>query len=329
MGTSKRALTERAEEIGQEDDDIPLTQPSHDSTSPSRAPSIYAASELQAPLRTQDPTLVKGTGGPPEASATNRDVSTLAPVKQNPPALTRPQRWAATASLNLDIITYALLFICVGLPVYYAAGYAMPAQLSLNIIFYLLALRIPPKYKTFLHPVLVSSALTILGVWILALVRQNTLNDALHAYTTGNKYTQLWDQTHNLSAPGAGDVFGSVLDVSIVALGLPMFQYRNELRARFLTIVIPNISLSVGSLLGYPALCYAIGISAPRSLAFASRSLTLALATPATTNLHGDLYTIAPLCIFSGIVGVIVGPWALDALKIPQGQSIGPALRTY
>ena len=115
-------------------------------------------------------------------------------------------------------------------------------------------------------------------------------------------------------------MFGSVLDVSIVALGLPMFRYRNELKARFMTIIIPNVVVSIGSLFAYPIFCYHIGISAPRGLAFASRSLTLALATPATKNLGGDSFTIAPLCIFSGIAGVVVGPLGLNLLKIPKGN---------
>jgi len=58
-------------------------------------------------------------------------------------------------------------------------------------------------------------------------------------------------------------------------------------------IVLPNVALSIGSLFGYPALCYAIGVSSTRSIAFSARSLTLALATPAVKNLGGDLNTVS------------------------------------
>ena len=226
-------------------------------------------------------------------------------------------------TVNLDMLTYSVLFIFIGIPIYYAVNYAMPIQLSMNVIFYFLALRIPPPYKTYLHPVLVSSALTILGVWILALSHNSTLDAGLKAYTTSSKYTQLWDSASSgspLPPPGAGDLFGSVLDVSIVALSLPMFRHRSELRARYATIVVPNVVVAVASLFAYPLFCHTIGISPPRSLAFASRSLTLALATPATKNLGGDAYTIAPIALFSGIAGVIVGPAVLDFLRIPKGE---------
>ena len=89
---------------------------------------------------------------------------------------------------------------------------------------------------------------------------------------------------------------------------------------QFLSIIIPNLVISIASLFGSPALCYAIGISSKRSLAFAARSLTLALATPATANLGGDLNLVAVLCIMSGILGVLVGPAMLKWLRIPEGE---------
>lgn len=337
LGTSKRAMTERAEELGREDDNIPLAELRHGSNA-SETPTIQSVStqaapegapflttpdgmvDIQPPSKAMDPDSVTGTGGPPVASRVSTSSRVPAQLRHDSAPLTRPQRWAAFVSLNFDMLTYGALFVLVGIPIYYGTGYAMPIQLSLNVISYFAALRLPPRYKTYLHPVLVSSAFTIVGVWILALIRRDSLDDGLKAYTTNTKYTQLWDNGQGLKPPGAGDMFGSVLDVSIVALGLPMFRYRNELKARFMTIIIPNVVVSIGSLFAYPIFCYHIGISAPRGLAFASRSLTLALATPATKNLGGDSFTIAPLCIFSGIAGVVVGPLGLNLLKIPKGN---------
>jgi putative effector of murein hydrolase len=146
------------------------------------------------------------------------------------------------------------------------------------------------------------------------------LDAVLGDYKTGTRYLQLWRREIWLKAPGAGDIFGSVLDAGIVALALPMFQYRKELKQHFFAIVIPNVAVSIGSLFGYPALCYAIGISLQRSLSFAARSLTLALATPAVSNIGGDVNTVATLCIMSGILGVLIGPRMLQWLRIPDGS---------
>jgi putative effector of murein hydrolase len=222
---------------------------------------------------------------------------------------------------RLDLALYLVIFFFIGVPLYYITGYAMPVHLSLNILCYFLAMSIPPAWRQYLHPVLVSSALTVLGAWALAAARGDSLDASLRSYKTGSKYLQLW-RWHDgpLTLPGAGDVFGSVLDASIVALALPMYQYRRELNQHFLAIIIPNILISIASLFSYPYICYAVGIGGERSLAFAARSLTLALATPATENLGGDVHTVAALAIMSGIMGVLVGQKMLALLKIPEGR---------
>lgn len=324
--------------MGQEEDDIPLsdlsprghvslTTPSGSSTPPEDT-LTELGSHLVEPQKSQDPSRIRGTGGPPEGNAVSEKLSTIS-VPQAPLPLTRPQRWAAFVNSNFDRITYLILFLFVGLPIYYATGYAMPAQLTFNILAYFTALALPAKWRQFLHPVLVSSLITCLGIWILGLVRGNSLNEVLTVYKTDTKYLQLWQGEKHLATPGAGDIFSSVLDASIVSLALPMFQYRKELQRHFFAIVIPNVIVSIASLFGYPAVCYAIGISSERSLSFAARSLTLALATPAVSNLGGDLNAAAALAIMSGILGVLVGSKMLELLRIPEGWNIIPFKKCF
>jgi len=107
-------------------------------------------------------------------------------------------------------------------------GIPTPIQLSFNILAYLTALQLPAQWRRLLHPVSVSSLITVLGVWIFALIRGNSLN-VLHAYKIGTEYMQLW-QGQRVSNLGVGDLFSSILDVSIFALALSMFQYWHELR---------------------------------------------------------------------------------------------------
>jgi putative effector of murein hydrolase len=225
----------------------------------------------------------------------------------------------------MDFTTFGLLFLFVGIPLYYSTGYAMPLHLTINVLAYFAASSLPSRWKTYLHPVLVSSLITVLVIWAFAATAGSSLTSALHQYRTGAKYIQLWRQASRPSGqaallPGAGDMFSTLLDASITALALPMFQHRRELRTHWAALIIPNVSISIASLFAYPPLCYAIGITAQRSLAFASRSLTLALATPATENLGGDVNTAAALAIISGILGVVSGPWFLRLLGIPEGR---------
>jgi putative effector of murein hydrolase len=353
FGTSKRAMTERAEELGARNDDIPLTEVLEvngdanlmQSRNASTAPLLVegqAVEGIQEPERSQDPSEIVGTGGPPIHE--QADAISLAPisshmtVRQNRSPLTRAQQWATIINTRIDIFTYLAVFFLVGLPVYLTTGYAMPAQLPVNILAYFLALELPVIWRRFLHPALVASVITIAGIYILTACHGQDFTDGLHEYRTRTNYLQLFSGKPGLPKPGAGDVLSSVLDVSIVALAMPMYQYRAELkrsvsphspiikihtssdRTQFFPIVIPTISIAILSLFGYPIICRAIGISPSRALSFPSRSLTLALATPATQNLGGDLSLVAVLCILSGIMGVVIGPQLLDLLRIPQGK---------
>ncbi|KAG9243118.1 LrgB-like family-domain-containing protein [Calycina marina] len=335
LGSSKKAIHERAEEMGNEADDIPLTDRArtcsdttlvNETNAPGTANFQLALddslNDLIAPQRTQDPSLARRSGGPPIQDITAAVQTAARPVSQDPLQLTRPQRWAFFINTNTDRITYTIIFLFIGLPIYYSTGYAMPLHLTLNILAYFFAIALPPSFKQFLHPVLASSLITVLAIWVLGLIRGDSLHTTLSAYKTSTTYLSLFRPHQTVPLPGAGDIFSSVLDASIVALALPMYNYRLELKRHFFAIVIPNVVISIASLFGYPAICYAIGISSTRSLAFSARSLTLALAIPAVDNLGGDGNTVAAIAIMSGILGVLIGPWMLKKLRIPEDDYV-------
>ncbi|KAJ2991143.1 hypothetical protein NUW58_g2630 [Xylaria curta] len=319
LGSSKRAMAERAEELGAENDEIPMTVTLRSADSPGTRTgsevtiSTEPGAELHPPHGSGDlQSTHQGSREPsPDVHGQRADPSARTPMPSS-----RATTWALALSSKLDMTTYAVLFTFVGIPIYYAVGYAMPLQLTFSVLAYFAAMSIPPNWRHYLHPVLVSSLLTVLGLWVLGLIKGQSLDMTLREFRTGATYLKLWDGVHKL--PGAGDIFASVLDAGIVSLALPMYQYRRELKQHFLAIVLPNVIISIGSLFAYPYICYAVGISAERSLAFAARSLTLALATPAVANLGGDSNTVAALAITSGIIGVLVGQRMLALLKIPD-----------
>ncbi|GKT90174.1 hypothetical protein Ct61P_08024 [Colletotrichum tofieldiae] len=334
LGSSKRALTERAEEMGNETDEIPLadTPPRNESVPGSRtisaAPSSLSLNTLAPPPQSLNAShnFLPAASSSTRPSETENERANTPPNPSLPPQtpvpMPRAQLWAAWICGHLNWAIYASIFTFVGLPVYYAIGYAMPLHLSLILLIYFAAMSVPAHWRQYLHPVLVCSLFSVLGIWALAAIRGDSLPDTLRSFRTGANYTYLWLHTNSGRLPGAGDIFSTVLDASIVSLALPMYQYRRELKQNFVAIVLPNILMSVGCLFSYPKICYAIGISAERSLAFASRSLTLALAIPATENLGGDVNTVAAVAIMSGIVGVLFGQRMLAWLRIPEDDYI-------
>jgi len=324
LGTSKRAMTERAEELGPENDEIPMTATSRMTESSAARSSSESVTGTSAEPTEPQPQLPPRARDPPPTHQGFRDTpDDTEPSPANLPSQipvppSRATKWALVISSRLDLVMYAVLFIFVGLPIYYTVGYAMPLQLTFSILTYFAAMSLPPNWRQYLHPVLVSSLFTVLGIWVLGLIKGHNLDITLREFRTGATYLKLWDGSHQL--PGAADIFSSVLDASIISLALPMYQYRRELKQHFLAIVVPNVAISIGSLFAYPYICFAIGISAQRSLAFTARSLTLALAIPAVANLGGDPNTVAALAIMSGILGVLIGQRMLALLKIPDGK---------
>ncbi|KAF4447454.1 hypothetical protein F53441_9002 [Fusarium austroafricanum] len=341
LGVSRRSKSQRAEELGRRTPDLSTGEvtspgilrrtsvsragsqiPLVSVSAPSSEPTSAAPSRPQTPpqLRLQEHHYANGQAPENAVEALNPPTA-LTQIPIPPP---KAELWAARISGNLDVSIFVGLFVFIGIPVYYSTGYAMPLHVAINILTWFGAMSIAPKWKEYLHPVLVSSLATVLVIWALAEIRGDSLTTALDAYRTGAKYIQLWRNATSKQdlRPGAGDVFGTLLDASIVALALPMFQYRRELRTHFISIVIPNIAISVGSLLAYPPLCYACGISAARSLAFASRSLTLALAIPATVNLGGDVNAAAALAIISGILGAVLGARIMKWLRVPEDDYV-------
>ncbi|AMD20367.1 HDL377Cp [Eremothecium sinecaudum] len=212
---------------------------------------------------------------------------------------------------------------------YFASDYPMPFQFFTAVCLFMLVNDIPlpiqPKYRRLLHPVLCSVALTWLIMLIAVLIKHRNISyfiSELHEYQTGRNYLHLFDTYHNHTWPGAGDVFSSCMDVSIVGLSMPMFTYRRELWRHFMSLVPPIICLTVGSLTLYPLICHKIGISTSHSIGFIGRSATLALSTPTVLNLNGSITLMAVTTVATGILGAITGGPTLDWLKVPADDFV-------
>lgn len=226
-------------------------------------------------------------------------------LDQNEPPLTRKEQIAEFVLRYFDYLVYATLII-VSIPIYYAVDYEMPLQLMIALVTFLFMIKVPPlKYRKFLHPVLCSVGLSWLLYFIFAIIKGQNFLDSLKEYKTGRNYLKLFNHKANDKPPGAGDVFSSLMDVSIVSLALPMYTYRMDLKRHFFALLPPILLMTFGCFFIYPPLCYHLGISAERSLGFAGRSVTLALGTPFVEALGGSVPLMAVTTVVSGIIGAL------------------------
>lgn len=129
LGSSKRAMVERAEEMGDEDDAIPLTEPS--ATTQASDLAAIPIADMVVPEPTRDPSSIRGTSISCQNPASSTMMPRISLASQAPLPLTRPQRWATFINFNFDIIVYMLIFVFGGLPTYYGAGYGKFTSRSL------------------------------------------------------------------------------------------------------------------------------------------------------------------------------------------------------
>lgn len=89
---------------------------------------------------------------------------------------TSAQKVGAFITAYLDVLTWSVLWI-IGIAVYMGTGYSMPAQLPLNVLTFLGAMRIPPSVRRFIHPIFPCAAFTVLGIFIFAAMKQESLDE--------------------------------------------------------------------------------------------------------------------------------------------------------
>lgn len=245
----------------------------------------------------------------------------------------------------IDWLIYGLMFL-VSLPFYYISliHLMLPYQLSISILVYYVALLMPEKYpqlkKVGYHPILFLTGIILFIFFIGSLIYYNGkpvgfLVD-LRYFKTGKKYSNLFngERMYNNGEiaptdlhvtkldkwPGCGDVLSSLMDVSIVALSLPMFSFRRDFIDNFGFIVPVLLVSCAASYLLYPMWSYAIGISPSRSIGFIGRSVTLALGTPLITTLEGSVNLMSVCTILSGICGVLIGDTLYSLLRVPKND---------
>lgn len=268
-------------------------------------PTIETNSTLREPSKVFDPkkpSIENQIQVEQEEESLNRE--TISQMVNNLPD--RSKRISLFVSNYFDWLIYVILFI-VGLPIYYACDYALPLHLAVGVLWFFTAMLVSPKWRRFFHPILVSVAGVLLTYYILLVIKRDGFMDTLRRYKTGRNYLYLFNTSKSHHWPGAGDVFTSLMDVAIVSLSLPMFQYREDLKKHFFVLIPPVLVCSFGSFFVYPPLCSHIGISPTNSLGFVGRSVTLALGTPLVQALNGSIPLMAVCTIVSGILGVLCG----------------------
>ncbi|KAI1497732.1 hypothetical protein F5X99DRAFT_355763 [Biscogniauxia marginata] len=234
-----------------------------------------------------------------------------------------------------------LLLVGVGLPIYLATRYEMPFEALCFLLLWILSiqfqrylrssfalLRYPRIRSTliiFANPLLMTWALGSAYLWTKVACTRQTINVVV---TNFRRHNSLADclvniiKDHDLpSNLGAGDLAAPILDAGIVCLGLKMYEYRAELWASFGTVFSTCTLLAVINVFLNVLVGHAVGLQREEAIAFAGRSVTMALGVPAIENLGGSTTLMSAVAIFSGILFHMTGDWVFSALRINDRAS--------
>jgi hypothetical protein len=181
IGKSKTSLVNRIDDVAQ-DERIPLNEiPPPDTEEDSRRSSEVTfdaqniSEEVHPPSPTAEASRIRGPGVELPPSQHNSGTDILDSLVE-PRPLTTGEKLAGYITVHLDAITWGLLWV-VGFVIYMTTGYSMPAQLPLNILTFLLAMRLSPAMRRFIHPIFPCAGLTILGIFVLAAMKRESLDE--------------------------------------------------------------------------------------------------------------------------------------------------------
>ncbi|KAL2158865.1 hypothetical protein VTH06DRAFT_4057 [Thermothelomyces fergusii] len=274
------------------------------------------------------------------------------PDRQQPSSPAFHDGLRAWVTGNSILLLSWFLTLTVGVPLRYCRGNDVALGTLLIFSSWLTALatqaaikcthRLSPHLRTLLssllNPVLCTSLAVIAYLLIDGTLSHRPLSvmlDTLQTHTTLSTLLLRPAGTPPTAAPqparsppgrmAAGDVATTLLNSGLVAWGLKLYAHRACLFSRAgLAAVTVSSALALANFVGGPLLARAVlGVAPPsEALAFAARSVTIALADPVMDMLGGDGGLNAAMVVGSGIMyqiglGLGVGRW-LDALVVER-----------
>ncbi|KAI0480744.1 hypothetical protein GGR56DRAFT_664249 [Xylariaceae sp. FL0804] len=239
------------------------------------------------------------------------------------------------------------LLIVVGIPVCLATGYEMPFEAICFLLLWVISVQLQRSLRfsytmlrytrvrsiliTIANPLLITWALGSAYLWTKTACTGQSIGTVVDNF---RHYSSLADCVEQIRRDGgsgslaahvgAGDLAAPILDAGIVCLGLKMYEYRAELWSSLATVATTCTALAALNVFANVLVGRAVGLRADEAVAFAGRSVTIALGVPAVQNLGGDTSLMSALAIFSGILFQMAGDWLFARLRVNDRRAQRP-----
>ena len=235
-----------------------------------------------------------------------------------------------TVLLKTTVLTGLINFV-VQQSSYRTARWSTPIQtvflFAATCTNYVGAARLPAGFNKAVHPLLTSTVLTWLVLFLSGKTTgMTTFLDGVRAYKTGSL---AWPTA------GAGDLLLFCLGPSVVSFAVSMYSRKQLLMENFCIVVAAMVISSVGGLFGTAAFGAMLQLGGTSSnallirLSLLTRNITTSLAIPVTQLLGGDISIAVVVVVLTGIIGAQYGKRLLDLVHIhdpiTRGLAVGSA----
>ena len=236
-----------------------------------------------------------------------------------------------TVLLKTTVLT-GLINVVVQYSSYRTARWSTPIQtvflFAATCTNYVGAARLPAAFTQAVHPLLTSTVLTWLVLFLSGTTTTGTMTflDGVRAYKTGSL---AWPTA------GAGDLLLFCLGPSVVSFAVSMYSRKQLLMENFCIVVAAMVISSVGGLFGTAAFGAVLQLGGTSSnallirLSLLTRNITTSLAIPVTQLLGGDISIAVVVVVLTGIIGAQYGKRLLDLVHIhdpiTRGLAVGSA----
>lgn len=119
-----------------------------------------------------------------------------------------------------------------------------------------------------------------------------------------------------------------MLGPATVALAIPLYKQFDKVRRSALALLVSLAFGSVSAVLTAVGVAWALGAGPETLASLAPKAVTTPIAMGISQQLGGLPSLTAVLVILTGILGAMLGPWTLTALKITDWRARGFALGT-
>ena len=185
---------------------------------------------------------------------------------------------------------------------------------------YVWGARLPPAFTKIVHPLVTSTAVTLLATQLVALITGGDFNSVLSTYKSGSL---------SVMYAGAGDILLYLLGPTVVSFAIAMYSRKTVMVDNLAVVLTSMIVGSVGSLFATAAFVRLLKIGGEAGAVLRKsllpRNITTPLAIAITNIIEGDISQAAAVVVMTGIYGATFGARTFTAFGISDPVTRGLA----